>query len=378
MSAQKAALVAPGPVPLPEAVRLAMAGQLIHHRTPAFEAIMREVGQGLGWLYQTQQDVLVLTGSGSTGMEAALVNFARSDAPVVCVGGGKFALRWAEVARAYGVEVVLLEVPWGQAASPEALGELLEAHPNTAAVTITANETSTGVHHPIEALCAVVRERSEALLLVDGITAVGVQDLGMDALGIDALVTGSQKVYAVPPGLAFVGVSERAWSRLGDLPRYGLDLARERARQCDGQTAFSPAISLIFGLQAALRLLREEGLEALWGRHARCAQATRAGVAALGLELFSAAPCNAVTAVRVPDGLDGVALATRCLELGAVIAGGQSHLKGKILRIGHLGSHRRADVIHALSTLELALESMGHPVAFGKGVGAALARFSAS
>lgn len=372
-------LAAPGPVPVPERVRQAMSGALPHHRTPAFSDILAEVHDGLRWLYQTEHDVLVMTGSGSTGMEAAVVNFADPQGQLLCIGGGKFGERWGAIARGYGLDVVDQPVVWGEAADPGELAALLDANPGVTAVTLTAVETSTGVRHPLEALCDVVRAREGVLMLVDGITAVGAMDVPMDKLGVDVLITGSQKIYAVPPGLTFLGVSPRAWARQPSpgVPRYGLDMVRERDAQRRSQTAFSPAISLIMGAREALALLREEGREAMWARHRRNAAAVRAGVQALGLSLLAKVPCDSVTAVKVPEALDGLALLEQARALGVIFAGGQGDLKGRIFRIGHLGSHDRGDVIHALATLELTLHAQGWPLRFGAGVGAALAVFAA-
>lgn len=364
-------LATPGPVPVPEGVTRAMSAPLLHHRTEAFTALLREVQAGLQALLCTEALPLVIPGSGSTGMEAALVSFASPGRPAVCVGGGKFGCRWAEIARAYGLETHTLEVAWGDAADPAALAALLRAVPEASVVTLTACETSTGVWHPVEALCAVAREVApDALLLVDGITAVGVHPLPMDALGIDALVVGGQKIFALPPGLAVIAASDRALGR-GGLPRYTLDLHREHREQSQGKTAFTPPTALLMGLRASLEELTDIGLAALHQRHHLHAEATRAGLAALGLPLVAAAPCDAVTAFYPPAGIPARALQAALRAQGVVTAGGQGPLTGRIVRFGHLGSHGRPEILTALSSLELALSQLHHPITPGAALAAA-------
>jgi serine---pyruvate transaminase len=366
-------LLSPGPTPVPEEARLAMARELMHHRGPEFKELFGRVRKDLSWLFQTTNDVLVLTCSGTGAFEAAMVNFTRRDDTVIAIGGGKFGERWGKVARAYGMNVVNVDVPWGEALDPALLAEVLEAHPEAAMVTCSASETSTGVYHDVEALARVVKDHGHALFALDGITAVGVHDIPMDAWGIDILVSGSQKAFGIPPGLGFVAASERAWQRYAssDHPRFYFDLMREKIQQEQNQTAFTPAISLVIALDEVLKLMREEGLEGLFERHRLNAEATRAGVLALGLELFARAPAASVTAAVLPKGLPAKDVVRRMRDVyGVTIAGGQDSLAESVLRIGHIGFFERTDILVAMSTLELALGDVGHRFEPGSGVAA--------
>jgi aspartate aminotransferase-like enzyme len=366
-------LLAPGPTPVPPEVLLAMAQPIIHHRTPQFEAVVAEVRDGLRQLFQTQQDVLMLASSGTGAMEAAVTNLTSPGDRVLVVNGGKFGERWGKIAASYGLTVDELKVEWGKAVEPEAVRRALDRHPDTRLVLTQSSETSTTVLHPIDRVAAVTRER-DTLLVVDGITAVGVLDLPMDRLGIDVLITGSQKALMLPPGLGFIALSERAWRATAGArcPRFYFDLPRERANQAKETTAWTPAISLIFGLQAALEIMLGEGLPAIFARHELLARATRAGVKALGLELVApGAPSPATTGVYLPAGVSGKVVGYLRDQIGVTFAGGQDQLKGKIVRIAHLGYADLFDVIQALGAFEMGLATFGHKVAFGRGVGAA-------
>ncbi|MFW5967141.1 MAG: pyridoxal-phosphate-dependent aminotransferase family protein [Persicimonas sp.] len=373
-------LMAPGPTPVPEEARLAMARRLIHHRGEAFREVFGEVQEGLAWLFETDQPVLSVAATGTGAFEAAMINFTSRGDTIVCVGGGKFGRRWADVGRAYDMEVVEVPVEWGRAVDPDRIEEALNAHPDCAMVTLTASETSTGVLHPFEEIAEVVRDHGRALFAVDGITAVGVHRMPMDETPIDILVAGSQKAFGVPPGLGFVAASERAWKRAerSDHPRYYLDLRRERRRQRDQQTAFTSAISQTLALQVVLRMMADEGREALLARHRVNAEATRAGVRALGLELLADRPSNAVTAVEPPDGV----AAPRIVDImreehGVIIAGGQADLSERLFRIGHIGFFDRSDMLNALSALELTLQRLGIEVESGAAVSAAQGVYAA-
>ena len=374
---RKGYLLAPGPTPVPPEVRLAMAGPVIHHRSPEFLPVLEEVRENLRWLFQTQQDVLILTATGTGGMVAAVTNFLSRGDKALVVRGGKFGERWAEICEAYGVEPVNLDVTWGEAVDPTQVEDALKKHPEIKAVYIQASETSTGVAHPTREIADIVRRREGTILVVDAITAMGVFDLPTDAWGLDVVVTGSQKALMLPPGLAFVSVSEKAWAMnaRSDLPRYYFNLAQERKKQSQNQTAFTSATSMILGLREALRLMRAEGLEGIFARHDRLARATREAMVALGLELLARrSPSNALTAVKVPQGLDGGAITKTLRErYGITVAGGQAQLKGKIFRIAHLGYAGPFDVITAVAGVEMTLKGMGHPVVLGKGVAAAQA-----
>lgn len=355
-------LLTPGPTPVPEEARLAMARSLIHHRGQEFREVFKDVREGLGWLFETEHPVLTITASGTGTFEAAMINFTRRDDTIICVGGGKFGERWAQVGRAYGMNVVELAVPWGEAVKVDALRAALKANPGCAMVTVSASETSTGVLHPIEQMAELIRAESQALFAVDAITALGVHRVPMDALGIDILVSGSQKAFGLPPGLGFLAANDRAWERAAksDHPRYYFDLAREKKKQLDDQTAFTPGISQIVAAQVVLKMMREEGLEELVERHRLNAEATRAGVKALGLQLLAERPGNAVTAIVAPQGVSAPDIVSHMLQAhGAIISGGQDALKPRVFRIGHIGFFERADILTALSALELTLAHFG-------------------
>jgi len=368
-------LLAPGPTPVPPEVLLAMAQPIIHHRTPQFEAVFAEVQSGLQRLFQTRQDVLILASSGTGAMEAAVINTTSPGDRVIVVNGGKFGERWGKIAAAYGLQVTELKVEWGQAVEPDAVARALREHPETRLVLTQASETSTTALHPVEAVARVTRG-SDALLVVDGITAVGVLDLPMDALGIDMLITGSQKALMLPPGLAFLALSERAWAAAGasKTPRFYFDLKRERDNQRLHTTAWTPAISLVSGLHVALKMMFDEELANVYARHERLARATRAAAQALGLRLVApTCPSPATTGIFLPDGVPGKLVGYLRDRVGVTFAGGQDQLKGKIVRIAHLGYIGSFDVVTAIASLEMGLAAFGHRVAFGTGVGAAQA-----
>ncbi len=369
-------LLSPGPVQIPERARLAMARAIMHHRTPDFAEIFAGVQRDLQWVFQTKHPVLMTTSSGTGGFEAAMINFTQQGDTIIAIGGGKFGERWGDVGRAYGMNVIDADMEWGDAVDPDHIAELLREHPDCSMVTVSISETSTGVFHPLEDLARVVRDsNADAILAVDGITAVGVHSIPMDALGIDVVVSGSQKAFSVPPGLAFIAASDRAMARARQSahPRYYFDLVREHDRQVHkAQTAFTPAITIVIGLVEVLRLMREEGLEAIWARHARLSRATRAGLEALGLELLATDhPSHAVTAALVPDGIDAPAVCKSMREEhGVIIAGGQKHLKPRLIRLGHLGMVTGRDILAGLSALERTLTTLGHDIG---GAGAAVA-----
>ena len=367
-------LLAPGPTPVPPEVLAALAQPLIHHRTPAFAAVLASVQTGLRELFGTKQDVLILAASGTGAMEGAVTNLLSPGDEAIVVNGGKFGERWTKLCATYGVTAHEIKVEWGRAVTPEAVESALKAHPAARVVYVQASETSTCALHPVPALAAITRRR-DVLLVVDGITAVGVLDLPMDQLGIDVLITGSQKALMLPPGLALVALSERAWAAVerAKLPRFYFDFKRERKGVAEKSTAWTPAISLVHGLDVALGLMRAEGWANIHARHDRLARATRAGAMALGLSLLAPdAPSPAATAINLPAGMDGSALFRYLRDrMHVTFAGGQDQQKGKIIRIAHLGYVGAFDIVTALAALELALRHFGHPVELGRGVGAA-------
>jgi aspartate aminotransferase-like enzyme len=345
-------------------VLAAVAKPMINHRGRHFAELIGRVVERLKRFYRTQGDVLVLTASGTGGLEAAVVNTLSPGDRVLAVVIGAFGERFAAIAQAYGAEVVRLEYEWGRAADPDDVRRVLSRDPRIKAVLVTHNETSTGVTNPLKALAALVREH-ERLLLVDAVSSLGAIPLETDAWGLDVVVTGSQKGWMVPPGLAFVSVSQRAWEayREAKMPRFYLDLGRHKEALERGQTPWTPALSVLFGLDVALEMMEAEGLENIFARHARIGEMTRQGVKALGLRLLADEryASNTVTAVVVPDGVDERVL-RRLLEdeYGVVLAGGQGKLSGKIFRIGHLGWVTEEDIRDTLDSLAQALPRVGY------------------
>ncbi len=364
-------LFTPGPTPVPERVTLRMAEPMVHHRAPHFTQIFREVIQGLKYLFQTHGDVLTFTTSGTGGMEAAVANLLSSSNRVITVEGGKFGRRWTEICRSYGVQVQVIEIPWDQAIDPDQIRTQLRATPQVAAVFLTHSETSTGVATGLEEVARIIRENSDALVVADGISAVGALPLKFDDWGIDLVVTASQKGLMIPPGLAFVALSPKAWVKVrqSDLPKYYLSFLKAKEALEQGTTPFTPAITLFQGLQQSLKMIQEEGIEKLWRRHQLLAKATREGIKALGLEVFAKTPSDSLTAVVIPEGVDGGELMRVLREKYRVtVAGGQGQLKGKIFRIAHLGYYDQLDMVSVISALELTLADLGWRVEVGAGV----------
>jgi aspartate aminotransferase-like enzyme len=372
-------LLTAGPTPVPERVLLAMARPVLYHRAPAFTECLKETQEGLRWLLQTKQLPLLLAGSGTVGMDAAVSNFLRTGDKAVVIRGGKFGERWGKICQAFGIECVFIDVEWGKGVDPKAVAEAIDKNPGVRAVYATASETSTATRHDVEAIAKVVKGKDDVILCVDAITAVGVYDVPVDKWGLDVVVVGSQKALMLPPGLAVVAVSEKAWkaNERANLPRFYNDLLREKKSQEKGETAFTPAVSLVVGLHEALQMLKEETLEGVFNRHDRLAKATRAAAGGLGLELFSSSPVNSVTGIRVPNGVDGSAVVKNMrIKYGITIAGGQDHLKGKIVRIAHIGYFSEFDIITAISGLEMTLSDLGYSIRPGAGVAAAQAVFA--
>ena len=367
-------LFTPGPVPVPDRVRLAMAAPILHHRQADFLPLFETCRTGLQRIFQTQQPVLVLASSGTGAMEAAVSNFLSPDDHALVVRGGKFGERWAEICEAFGVRTTCIDVEWGQPVDPADVERALAASPDIRAVYLQASETSTASCHPVREVAQVVRRAGgDRLIAVDAITAIGVYDLPMDAWDLDVVVSGSQKAFMLPPGLAFLGLSERArrFSERATNPRYYFDLAKELKNQPEDQTAYTPAVTLLVGLAEALRIiLDEEGLEATWARTQLLARATREAMGALGLKLLApTAPSPACTAVYVPEGIEGPALRKLLRdELGVNVADGQGKLKGKIFRIAHLGFYDRFDAVTAVAAVEIALARLGWTGPRGRGV----------
>jgi aspartate aminotransferase-like enzyme len=366
-------LLSPGPTPIPNEVATAMAATMIHHRTPQFTAIFNEAREGLKELFGTKGDVLTLASSGTGAMEAAVSNLFSPGDNVLVVNGGKFGERWLKISQAFGLEPIDVKVEWGTAVKVETIKKQLKDRPDIKGVLIQASETSTTALHPVREIAEITR--GGPLLVVDGVTAIGVLSVPLDEWGIDALVTGSQKALMLPPGLGFVALSERAWgfAEKNKLPRFYFDLRLERKSQKKGSTAFTPAVSLVFGLRAALKMMQEEGLDKVYARHDRMGRATRAAATALGLKLLAPEnPSPAATGIFLPDTIDADQVLEYLRErMGITFAEGQDQLKGKVIRIAHVGHMGAFDVVVAIGALEMALKKFGFPVQFGKGVGAA-------
>ena len=364
----------PGPTPLPDAVREAGSRQMVNHRGPEFKALLGDLSSRLRPAFGTDQEVLVVTASGTGGLESAVVSVLSPGDAVLSVSIGVFGDRLASIASTYGAAVTKPDIEWGSAAEPgqvrEAIRAMRSAGRDPVAVLLTFNETSTGVTNPLADLAAAVRDEApEALLIVDAISGLGAMPLRMDEWTLDVVVTGSQKSWMIPPGLAMVAVSERAWraAETARMPRFYLDLARHRESLAKGQTPWTPAVSLCFQLEAALGLIEAEGYEAIFARHAACGAAARAGLAAMGFELFAdpAHASDTVTSVRLPADVEWTALNKALRERGLVLAGGQGRLSGAIFRVGHLGDVQVEHIVAALETLEAGARELGVPVEAG-------------
>jgi len=424
---KKEYLFTPGPTPIPTDALLSMARPIDYHRSSEAAKVIKEVSENLQHVFQTENDVLILTSSGTGAMEGAVANLLSSGDEVIVIRSGKFGQRWGEICDAYGIEFEPIDLEWGASIKPQQLKDKLKA--NTRAVFSTLCETSTGALHDIKALGDITKE-TETLLVVDAVSALGADDLQMDNWNVDVVVSCSQKGLMTPPGLAFACLSERAWKAVeaSKLPKYYFDFSKAREYLTNASTPYTPAITLIIALQHSLRLICEEGIHNVIARHARLAKATRAAVKALGLQLFPAHPANTLTSVSVLSGcipsrktnvsvlsgcipsrktnvsvLSGcipsrktnVSVLSGCIpsrktkirfpedinskafvnymrrEHGITYAGGQDKLSGKIIRIAHLGWVCQYDVIVAISALEMGLKEAGYPIQLGAGVTAA-------
>ena len=379
----KLSLMIPGPTPVPETVLQAMGRHPIGHRSADFQKIVKRTTKQLQWLHQTTGDVLAITGSGTAAMEAGIINVLSKGEKVLCGDNGKFGERWVKLARAYGLDVQVIQAEWGQPLDPEAFRTALEADTAKAikAVILTHSETSTGVINDLETIAKHARAHGTALTIADCVTSLGACNVPMDEWGLDVIGSGSQKGYMMPPGLAFVAMSERAWEAYGrsDLPKFYLDLGKYRKSARADSNPFTPAINLYFALEAALDMMQAEGLEAIFARHARHRAAAQAGMEAMGLPLYAAEGHGspAITAVA-PEGIDAEALRKAVKEkFDILLAGGQDHLKGKVFRIGHLGFVCDRDVLTAVAAIEATLADLGlHKGSMGAGVAAAAAQLN--
>jgi len=367
----------PGPTPLPERVVRAMSRPMVDHRGPEFAAILAEITAGAKRVFKTSSDLLFLTSSGTGGLESAVANLVSPGDEVVVALCGNFGERFAALASAYGADVVRLEFEWGQPVEADDLALVLEKHPKAKLLLLTHNETSTGLTNPLRELARVARN-AERVVVVDGVSSISSIDIETDAWGIDVAVSGSQKGWMAPPGLALVSVSERAWAQQARArsPRFYFDWKEAKAWAEKGMTPFTPAVPVAFAMQEGLHMLEEEGLANVYERHARLARATQAGLQALGFQLFAAEGfrSHTVTSALPPPGLDVAALRKLVdSRYGVVIAGGQGKMTGKMIRVGHLGAVAEGDVVQVIWTLEQALEELDIAPADGRGVAAVTA-----
>lgn len=374
----KLMLMIPGPTPVPEQVLLAMAKHPIGHRSGDFSKIMADCTAGLKWLHQTQNDVLILAASGTGAMEAGMINFLSPGDRVLVGDNGKFGERWVKVAQTFGLNVEVISAEWGKPLDPEQFRTKLEAdsEKQIKAVIVTHSETSTGVINDLETINRHVKAHGEALIIVDAVTSLGATNVPIDEWGLDVVASGSQKGYMIPPGLAFVAVSHKAWEayKTAKIPRFYLDLGKYRKDAQKNTTPFTPAINLFFALQASLKMLQAEGLENVFARHQRLTRAARAAIRSLGLPLFAADECAslAITAVA-PVAVDAEQIRSVMRKrFDIALAGGQDHLKGKIFRIGHLGFVSDRDLLSAIAALEATLLELGYE-GFTPGAGVAAA-----
>jgi aspartate aminotransferase-like enzyme len=358
----KERLFTPGPTPVPERVLRAISQGTMHHRSPAFKEVFTKVREKLKNLMKTSGEVLLLTSSGTGAMDAVVSNLFSEGEEVLVVVAGKFGERWLELAETYRLKPVAVELEWGKSVKPEDIEKALGRR--VAGVLLQICETSTGAFHDVKKVADVVRALSpDALIVADGITAYGVYDIPTDEWGIDVAITGSQKALMTPPGIAVVSLGERAIEKLRSTKArsYYFDLKRELKNQKEGQTAYTAGVNLVLGIAEALKMIEEEGISAVAERHSALAQAVRAGVKAIGLSLLPENPANGVTAVKLPQEIDGRAFLRIAREkFGAVIAGGQGKLRGKIFRLSHMGYIDAFDILTALHITELALAHAGY------------------
>ena len=380
MHIKKQRLLTPGPTPLyPKALHAMMDADL-HHRTEDFRNLYRTVLADLKEVLGTQNDVLVLVSSGTGAMEASVSNcFSAGDRAIVCTAG-KFGERWVEIAKAYGLNAVVLEAPYGQAVSAEAVAKALAANPDTKGVFVQASETSTGVAHDIRAMAEAVG-KTDAIFVADAITGLGTMPIDIDGWGIDICIGGSQKAFMIPPGLAFLSISPKAWARMdtAKLPRYYFNLKKEKKNAATGESAWTPNTAHMLGLAEALKFIKELGMDKLVDNAQQLAHATRVACQALGLELFAPdSPAASVTAVRAPKGMDsGVIVKEFRSRFGSIIANGQGTMKGQIFRVAHLGYFDFPDLFAMIAELELILHANGVPVELGSGVAAVQKAYAA-
>jgi aspartate aminotransferase-like enzyme len=380
MHIKKQRLLTPGPTPLYPKALHAMMDADIHHRTQDFRNLYLQVLADLKEVLHTSNDVLVLVASGTGAMDASVTNcFSAGDKVIACTAG-KFGERWVEIVKAYGLNTIVLEVPYGQAVSPRSVEKALAENPDVKGVFVQASETSTGAAHDIQAMAAAVRKTS-AILVVDAITGLGTMPLDIDGWGIDICIGGTQKAFMIPPGMAFLTISPKAWAmtETAKLPRYYFNLKKEKKNAASGESAWTPNTALMLAFAEALKYIKQLGMDKLVDNAQQLAHATRVAAKALGLELFAPdSPAASVTSIKAPAGMDsGVIVKDFRSRFGSIIANGQGSMKGQIFRIAHLGYFDYPDLFAMVAELEIILHANGFPVKFGTGVAAVQQEYAA-
>ncbi len=359
---EKLTLMIPGPTPVPERVLKALSKHPIGHRTPEFQAIVEQTTNQLKWLHQTKGDVLTITGSGTSAMEAGIINTLSKGDKVICGENGKFGERWVKIAKAYGLNVKVIKANWGDPLNPEEFKNLLEKDKDIRAVIVTHSETSTGVINNLQEIAKHVNNHQQAIIIADCVTSLGACNVPIDQWGLDVVASGSQKGYMLPPGLGFVSMSKKAWeaAESSDLPKFYLDLQSYKKAADKNSNPYTPGVNLYFALQEALGMMQEEGLENIFKRHQRHMKATQESMKAMGLDLFAKNGYGSpsITAIS-PKDIDAEVIRKFMKDnFDILLAGGQDHLKGKIFRIGHLGFVNDRDIITVITCIESALNTL--------------------
>ena len=372
-------IFAPGPVTVPPQVLAATAKPIIHHRSADFDPLFAKVCEGLKYVFQTKNPVVTFASSGTGAMEAAVVSTASPGERVVSLEAGKFGERWGDIAKAYGLAVERKQCEWGRSVDPQIVADELKQHPETKAIYMELCETSTATLENVKGVAEITRN-TDTLLAVDAVSGLCAEELRMDEWGVDLVAAGSQKALMLTPGLGFVAVSEKARQAIAKstAPKFYFSIGKALKELEKNTTPFTPAVSLLFGLEVALDMIREEGIENVWKRHARLAAAARSAVKAMNLELFSQNPASTCTAVKTPEGIDSGKVVKGLKEMGITIAGGQGQLKGKIFRFATLGWYNEYDVLTIIAAVEKVMQKLGHKFESGAGVSAAMAFFEAN
>ena len=369
----KSYLMTPGPTPVPEDIRAEMAKPMIHHRTKEYQAIFKDATEGLRKIFKTANDVYTFTSSGTGAMEASIVNVLSPGDKIIVVRGGKFGERFGDIAKAYGVEVIPMDVPWGSGPCPADVEDTLKKNPGVKGVYTTLCETSTATVFSIKEIGKIVN-KTDALFVVDVISGLGADEFENDAWGVDIAICGSQKGLMIPPGLAFCSVSQKAWKAVetSKLPKFYFNFKKYKKAWLDTDTPFTSAITLVIGLKKAVEKINGKGIDNVIAEHTAQANAFREAAKALGLGIFSKSPSNAVSGVNTPEGMDSdVLIKLLKTEYGVTFAGGQENLKGKIFRVAHMGGIDKEHTLESIKALENALAKLGYKFTAGSGLAAA-------